>query len=137
MAITVEFDFESRADEVKEELAAKKEKALYMIGLQAEGYAKTYCPVDTGRLRNSISFATSTRAVSGGGPNEPSPKASPDDYTPRGAPDEDEVVIGTNVEYAVYVELGSLGRSPVHFLERAASGHADEYKAIIESVMRE
>ena len=54
----------------KEQLA----KAAEIIGGMAESHAKELCPVDTGRLRNSISHTT-----------------------------EDEghtVVIGSNVEYA-------------------------------------
>ncbi len=30
------------------------ERAMEAIGMQAEGYAKILCPVDTGNLRNSI-----------------------------------------------------------------------------------
>lgn len=50
------------------------EQALTAIGLTAESYAKADCPVDTGRLRNSI-----THAVEAG---------------------EQAVYIGSNVEYA-------------------------------------
>lgn len=47
--------------------------ALEEVGLAAEGYAKAACPVDTGRLRNSITHVA--------------------------RPDEKAVYIGTNVEY--------------------------------------
>lgn len=53
------------------------EQALTAIGLTAETYAKQDCPVDTGRLRNSI-----THAVESG---------------------EKAVYIGSNVEYAAFV----------------------------------
>ena len=76
MAISVKVD--DHSDEVKAALAEAKERALEAIGLAAEGYAKLRTPVDTGRLRNSISHA-----VSG-----------------------DSAYIGTNVEYAPYVEFG-------------------------------
>lgn len=59
--------------EAKDEAVAR---ALEAIGLQAEGYAKAKCPVDTGNLRNSI-----THQREG----------------------EETEVIGTNVEYAAYV----------------------------------
>ena len=55
------------------------QRALERCGMQAEGYAKDLVPVDTGNLRNSI-----THKVSG-----------------------DAVYIGTNNEYAAYVELGT------------------------------
>ena len=62
------------------EYDADKQAALEAIGITAEGYAKKLTPVDTGRLRNSISHA-----VSG-----------------------DDVYIGTNVQpYAIFVELGT------------------------------
>ena len=107
MAITV--DVESHADEVLNELHSKMETALEMIGLKAEGYAKGYCPVDTGRLRNSISHTA----------------------------DNDSAYIGTNVEYAVYVELGTVKHpQPAHFLKQAVENHIDEYKQTAESVLK-
>lgn len=78
-------------------------RALTIIGMKAEGYAKKLCPVDTGRLRNSISHAT----------------------------DEDTAYIGTNVEYAPYVELGTSRMKERPFLKPAALDHVDEYKAIV------
>ena len=53
------------------------EQALTAIGLTAESYAKRDCPVDTGRLRNSITHAVETG--------------------------EQAVYIGSNVEYAAFV----------------------------------
>lgn len=94
-------------EEVLKKLEAAKKKALEAIGLLAEGYAKQNCPVDTGRLRNSIGHAK----------------------------DKENAYIGTNVEYAPYVELGSRGREPVHFLQRASSEHAEEYKHIMEDAL--
>ena len=46
---------ENHIDEVLAELEQAKKQALEAVGLQAEGYAQMYAPVDTGRLRNSIS----------------------------------------------------------------------------------
>ena len=60
--------------------------ALEEVGLVAEGYAKRACPVDTGRLRNSITHVT--------------------------RPDEKAVYIGTNVEYAPHVEYGTVHQDP-------------------------
>lgn len=83
-------------------------RGLEAIGLTAERYAKKETPVDTGRLRNSISHAT----------------------------DKDAAYIGTNVEYAPYVELGSRGRDGKHMLKRAATEHTDEYKKLMEDSMK-
>lgn len=79
-------------------------RGLVAIGMTAEGHAKKITPVDTGRLRNSISHAET----------------------------DDAVYIGTNVEYAPYVELGARGRKPVHMLKKAASEHPGEYKKLMK-----
>lgn len=97
---------------VKEALAAEqaaRNKALEIIGGKAESYAKKLCPVDTGRLRNSITHQQY------------------DDHTE---------VIGTNVEYAPYVELGTTKMGARPYLRPAAEGHTAEYKAIIQHVMQ-
>lgn len=82
--------------------------ALEEVGLVAEGYAKRACPVDTGRLRNSI-----THLLKG--------------Y---------DCFIGTNVEYAPYVEEGTSRMKGKHFLRKAATGHGDTYRAILEKHLR-
>jgi len=89
-------------DGIKTDLVA----ALAECGLQCEKYAKGGCPVDTGRLRNSI-----TNQVS-----EP----------------EKSVYIGTNVEYGKYVELGTFKMKERPFLRNAANGHSVEYKQIFK-----
>ena len=89
--------------EILEELESKKDIILEEWGLTAERYAKALCPVDTGRLRNSISHA-----VEG-----------------------DSAYIGTNVEYAPYVEMGTVRTRAQPYLKPAAQDHADEYKQIL------
>ena len=88
------------------------ERALEDIGQTAERHAKEQCPVDTGRLKNSISHAyvTSERAA----------------------------YVGTNVEYAKYVETKKMKHKSgkAHFLRDAASTHGDEYKSIVEAQLR-
>lgn len=94
-------DFEIVKDNTKEVLKAKdaaKRKVLEMIGIKAEKYAKALCPVGTpestgkkgyrgGTLRNSITHQIMMNALS-------------DDADWR-------LIVGTNVEYAPYVELGT------------------------------
>lgn len=84
--------------------------ALEEIGLVAEGYAKRACPVDTGRLRNSITHIV-------------------DEGTRH-------VVIGTNVEYAPYVELGTRHQKPQPYLKPAAKDHYSTYKGIFLKHLR-
>lgn len=100
---------ENNAAQVEAALDSAIAKALTMIGQQAEGYAKLVCPVDTGRLRNSITNQIDLQ--------------------------ENAVYIGTNVEYAPYVELGTSRMSPHPYLKPAASDHGDEYRAILKSCL--
>ena len=95
-------NFIDHSEEVLSAFAKAKKNALTAIGITAERHAKKKTPVDTGRLRNSITHAE----------------------------DKDSTYIGTNVEYGPYVELGSRGRPGAHMLHQAASNHSDEYKKL-------
>jgi hypothetical protein len=44
-------------------LAPALSRGLEQVGLAAEGHAKAKCPVDTGRLRNSITHAQPDSSV--------------------------------------------------------------------------
>lgn len=92
--------------EAKDEAVAR---ALEAIGLQAEGYAKMLAPVDTGRLRNSITHA------------------------PEG---KDTEIIGSAVEYAPYQEFGTRRTKAQPFLKPAVLNHIDEYRAIAENELK-
>ena len=103
----MEVKFTDNSDEVLALLKAAAERAMERCGLQAEGYAKDLCPVDTGLLRNSITFA-----VAGEAPQIKTYRADKGDkkgsYSGT-APQSPEhaVYIGTNVEHASYVECGT------------------------------
>lgn len=73
-------------------------RALEAIGLTAERYAKADCPVDTGRLRNSITHAT--EQYSGQGTYRDNNGNSFSDGSARASPEKNAVYIGSNVEYA-------------------------------------
>lgn len=103
--MAVQFQTKDNSDEIKTALANAIPPALEAVGITAEGYAKLLCPVDTGRLRNSISHAVDEK--------------------------EKTVYIGTNVEYAPYVELGTSRTKAQPFLKPAATNHTEEYKALI------
>lgn len=104
--------------EFLEEFQKQISLALKAIGLTAEGYAKEDCPVDTGRLQNSIANEVSE--------------------------EEKAVYIGTNVEYAVYVETddtkdhskesGHSGKA--HFLRDACATHTDEYEKLVQDALK-
>lgn len=97
-------------DEVIESLGIAIGRGLEAIGIQAEGYAKDLCPVDTGRLRNSITHTIDA--------------------------DEKAAYIGTNVEYGPYVEMGTSRQKEQPFLRPAAQNHGDEYREILESELK-
>lgn len=78
--------FEDHSAEVLKALDAAVIRALTRCGLQAEKNAKNLCPTDTSNLKNSI---TSTVVEA-----------------------EKAAYVGTSVEYATYVELGTGVHSP-------------------------
>lgn len=128
-------EFIDNSDEVKSEMRSALLRGLEKCGFVAEKYAKKRCPVDTGNLRNSISHAV----VDGDSP---------------------AAYIGTNEEYAPYVELGTgryypggrptpwayqdaegewhwtRGNKAQPFLKPAAADHAKQYRDIIESELK-
>lgn len=123
-------------------LGQARARALEIIGLKAEGYAKELCPVGTeestgiqgyrgGTLRNSITHRVSDEAME----------------------------LGSNVEYAPYVELGTgphfvpppewerfesergrgVGRAyvkPRPYIRPAIEDHTDEYRNIMERELK-
>lgn len=105
-------EFTSYRDAVLQELDRKFQKANEIIGGMAEGYAKGYAPKDTGNLMRSITHAAE------------------DNYR--------TVVIGTNVQYAPYQELGAPNAHvPAHpYLRPALENHIEEYKSVLERVLR-
>ena len=86
--------------------------------------------VDTGRLRNSITYATSTKHSSGQDP------AEPEDWELKGAVTEGEVIIGTNVEYGPFVEMGTSRSRPYPFLKPALENNKATLKKILEDTLK-
>ena len=136
--------FRDNSNEVISLFQKAKHRGLEAIGLAAEGHAKRKCPVDTGRLRNSITYAIAgyqthvqnyRRGNVVGGTSQKRKRYDYGNETMEGEKDS-AVFIGSNVEYAPYVELGAKGRAPVHFLQDAATGHAKEYKRLMEDSMK-
>lgn len=75
---------------------------LLKIGLEIEAEAKRRCPVDTGRLRASIVSKS----------------------TPEG------IIVGSPVEYSLYVEYGTYKMNPQPFLFPAVKYIAQKYPNI-------
>lgn len=87
------------------------ENALSQCGIEAERYAKEYLTlkkaVDTGRLRNSVTHAVKDKTM----------------------------YVGTNVEYAPYIEFGTSNpkRSAREYIKPSIADHITQYQAIIKS----
>ena len=98
--------FTSNVNDILRQLEKGKRNALTAIGASAETHTKDNITaddlIDTGRLRNSISHTV----------------------------DGESAYIGTNVEYAPYLELGTKKITAHHYLKRAVTEHQDEYKKL-------
>jgi len=80
-------------------------RGLKTIGLKVETYAKQMCPVDTGRLRASISTNWSGSGMAEG---KTGAKAQAGDGMPEPPGEKGMVVaVGTNVFYGPYQEHGT------------------------------
>lgn len=106
-------DFVDNSAKLAELMKRGAARGLNAIGLRAVTHAKHDTPVDTGRLRNSI---THTVYVS--------------------SHDEMAAYVGSNVEYAPYVELGARGRPGVYMLRKAATEHKEEYSTLLTASIR-
>lgn len=123
MAIDIDVDVKFDKEAILNASDRMIHLALETIGSMAEGYAKKDCPVGSpestgipwyigGNLRNSITHEVHD--------------------------DEKEVVIGTNVRYAPYVEFGDSYRHIVgkaHFLRDSLADHTDQYENILEQFL--
>lgn len=112
-----EVKVKSNVDEIKKQTDQAIMKALKTIGLKAEGYAKISLTeqgaVDTGRLRNSVTHQVDMS--------------------------ENAVYVGTNVEYAPYIEFGTYGGKGMKarpYIRPSIERHIDEYRAIIEKELK-
>lgn len=99
MAVT----FTDNSAAVRAALDAAKKRALTACGASCEGFAKALSPVDTGRLRDSITYTVQ----------------------------ESSTTIGTNVEYAPYVEFGTYKMSAKPYLKPAVLNNVETYVRLI------
>ena len=139
MGFTIHNDnIDKTIDEVHEDLSI----ALENVGIVAERYAVEEIEnnprrVDTGLLRNSITYAlggssadkSSYRADN---PKQGRPSSGSYSGTMPGKKWE-SVSLGSNLEYAAAVHFGSSTLQPPNpFIYKAFNNHMDEYKNIIK-----
>ena len=98
-------------DEVTDEYSKAVEGAVKTAAILVEGAAKRNCPVDTGRLRGSI-----TNEV----------VAGRDGILGR---------VGSNVDYSRFVELGTSKMSPQPYLRPALRNNQSKVEAIIQEAI--
>lgn len=126
--------------EILTELEKAVKKALTDVGIEAVDNitSRGDFPADTGLLKNSITFA-----VSGESPLISSYRADKrrkgEDKVQTGsyqgtAPNDDQkaVYIGTNVEYAKYVEFGTSKMVARDFMNAPLKANFGHYKEIME-----
>lgn len=127
--ITINANFGDLSENLDEAIL----RALERVGSQAEGYAADLAPVDTGRLRNSLTHRVDA---------------------------DKKVYVGTAAEYAAYVEFGTgkyasggrqtpwvykddkgqwhytHGQRAQPFLKPALQNHIETYRNIIEDELK-
>lgn len=117
----IEISLTDNSDLIKDALEDQVEQALIAVGITAENNAKreitravydtpeskTY--IRTGRLRNSLTHSV--------------------------AMDEKAVYIGSAVEYAAYVELGTSRMRARPYLRPAVANYTDEYKNLVKQAL--
>lgn len=142
MSKVTEVKLESHVKEVISELDRKLPVILEALGIEAAGnavdeisklvYDAPESPdyVRTGRLRNSIAWATHENSGTINTPDEPG------DSVTLSTPEESTLYIGTNVEYAPYVELGTYRKGARPFLRNGVANYTDDYKRIIEEGLK-
>lgn len=137
MAVEVSVKMIDNKQEIMQAMKAQVAGWLDAIGEDAASTAANKAPVDTGALKNSISHAVDES--------------------------EQKAYIGTNIEYAIWHELGTgkyasegggrqggwnyqdsegnwhhtEGVPAKHFLQFGATAHQAEYKAMLENALRQ
>ena len=137
MAVEVSVKMIDNKQEIMQAMKAQVAGWLDAIGEDAASTAANKAPVDTGALKNSISHAVDEN--------------------------EQKAYIGTNIEYAIWHELGTgkyasegggrqggwnyqdsegnwhhtEGVPAKHFLQFGATAHQAEYKAMLENALRQ
>lgn len=131
--MNIDIEIHDNSGKVLQEFKAAARRAMERCGMQAEGYAKDLCPVDTGAMRGAIAHK-----VEGG-------------LT---------AYVGVNKKYAPYVEFGTgiyysggrktrwsykdtegnwhmtNGQAAKPFIKPSVADHVQTYKNIINDEMR-
>ena len=137
----------SHRHEVQKTTDKAMKKAARMIGGSLAGHAAEAAPVDTGLLRNSITFALGGEppAIIDYHSNSESKTGKQIEITeghyegeaPPDADNEITVYVGTNVDHATFNELGTVKMDARPFLRPAFENNREEVKQILELTLGE
>lgn len=135
----VQVEIEDHTEEVLAELKRRTRIALNSVGASLEKWAKEKCPVDTGRLKNSITFATYDN--SGLSMEYTDDQKPPKHYTQKigKVKKENEVYVGTNVEYAPEIEENDFTHKvgQAHFLRDSIATHQESILELLEKALKD
>lgn len=115
---------------------AKLQQILIKAGFMIEADAKRLCPVDTGRLRASISTNWNDSGMAHGVITEPAQDSKPSDGATQPQRKIGElcvIAVGSNVEYAKWVEQGTELQKPQPYLLPAYMKNIGKIKTMIEN----
>jgi hypothetical protein len=132
------YSYKDNSEEVLSLLDRAILRGFEAIGMEAEGFAKDdpSMPVDTGRARNSITYALSgekphIQSYSGDNGEEGG------EYNGEADGKKGEAVfLGSNVSYFPTIELGGKNMTARHVLQRAATEHKERYKWLMENSIK-
>ena len=144
MDFKLDIDITNNTGEIKAEVVQKLLRGLRAVGAEAVGLAAEDCPVDTGLLRNSLAYGLAgeqPQTARGGhdySDDSASQKAGYSGKLPSSKQDELTLYVGSNVEYAPYVELMDYEHTSgkAHFLRDAIQDNLDYFKEILEASLR-
>lgn len=110
MHLTYDLKYDSNLPQALKNLEMAKIEILHAWGVTLQSEATARAPVQTGALRSSISY--------------------------RVLESEGRVIVGSNMEYAPYVELGTSRNRGYPFLEPAIMENHQKLKRIAEEIYR-
>ena len=102
--------YKSYKKDLEKKLNNNIEKALHAVGGYVESETKVRTPVDTGNLRGSYTYTTDSK--------------------------EKSVTVGTNVEYAIKIELGQSNSKPQPHLKPAVEENRRNISKLVEKNLR-
>lgn len=141
MRSAMSVQFTDHSGQLKAALEEQVDELLEAIGQQVAGSAKLKAPVDTGLLRNSLTYAIAgkepvIKTYRGDNPSKygTSTKIPEGHYSGSTTKAEGEhaVIIGTNLKYGVYQEFGTSKTKKQPFLKPAVQQELENVKKMIE-----